>query len=189
MLKLEQRNQKEGSAMVDTSSDRKNPSSQSSPDFKPKIPERPPISGKPPLLPRPTALKLNSPGKTEPDKSTNDFEKKVNVPLVNGTDNDNHLVMSTKGEVTAEEKVAKRTPPRRPSPLTRLSRYKPLGGPTLLEMIEQKLTEESINLAQEPYTRVEVMVSRQMRSRRSVLRRQSRDTNRNIKRLVYCQYE
>lgn len=152
---------KEDPTMVDISPEKENPSSQNRPGYKPKIPERPPISTKPPLLPRPTSLKVHSPGKK--DKSTNDCEKKTNIPLVNGTDNENHLAISTKCEVTAEEKVAMRIPPRRPSPLTRLPRNKlSYVGPTLLEMIEEKLTEECIDLAHEPYT-VKVMVSRQMR--------------------------
>lgn len=134
---------------------------------KPMVPDRPTLPGKPALLPKPPA-KLNlKPNISEKppvgergDKITNNRqnEKREDVSLINGTDNENYdhafTKTSTKGETTSQEKVGKvksRVPPRRPSPLTRVSRNKP-QGPDLLEMIENKLTDEGIDLTHEPYT-------------------------------------
>jgi hypothetical protein len=57
----------------------------------------------------------------------------------------------TSGKNVTSPQEGPRVPPARPSPETRVSRHKP-SGTKLLEMIEQKLDEEGIDLAQEPYS-------------------------------------
>lgn len=119
------------------------------------------LEGKKPVLPPKPALpvKPKPPGKPKRLASGKKTTDKVPlVSLVNGvsTENLNNAETRTTVEVTSGKNVTSpqegpRVPPARPSPETRVSRHKP-SGTKLLEMIEQKLDEEGIDLAQEPYS-------------------------------------
>ena len=119
---------------------------------KPVLPPKPALPAKPPKPPMKPQRNLTTPG-----EKPNTLPKKTLASIVNGlpTENVNNAETRTTAEVTSGKNVTlkqERVPPARPSPATRVSRHKPTGT-KLLEMIEQKLDEEEIDLAQEPYSK------------------------------------